>query len=712
MEHECIKRAKEFPFTQNGLLDFSNLLPDADEALNALLAEAVAGRHHDSFTKLILAALGAGRKVDAAHLVEGIILLPDTKQLAAVVMHCSGDVAGALVQAVAGDKLTGEWKVTALLLAGIWCERNRITPIPPSLILQAKVSARTYFHNPIFLSTPERAFLRLHLYALANVLREDTLKEIIGLSDESDSDPFLEGFEKSLLQPIEPSALGHVPEHAEPLQHSGYTLRRAVPRIGRNDSCPCGSGKKYKKCCIEKDRLRMQESSSVAGLTMDELREQREQHLTKKMISEMKSFELVKLDPLKVEASLLPVLLSRLHFYKEFEASVRVFELLGVNENLENHWDEAIFYVTQNRNKELLARLLKLADYEETVQMPLPLSAKLLVMDSDACPELDMIEAMALKGLKQTDDSEQYGVVVDLAFSLLESSYPALGVLITRGVLPVSNLLDAETLLENMLTTRDRLSLAPVDPFEDILDIRFSQDARDRHDPGKNPEVLRKLEQKDHQLVKLRQEVGELHAEIKRKESAIKREKNADPSDLSSKPVSSSPNESTIIQDLRHRSQVLKSELKDRHQERNQLRRELESTLQDLEDMRRQSREKAEENAQEPRKAVPIDDFADTSFDANQPARIPIFDKRFSEGITSIPQPTVRKAMVLVGRLAAGQEGAFKGVKRLKSEREIYRQKVGADHRLLFRMTGTEIEVIALINRRDLDRQIQSLIAS
>jgi preprotein translocase subunit SecA len=26
-------------------------------------------------------------------------------------------------------------------------------------------------------------------------------------------------------------------------------LRRAEPKIGRNDPCPCGSGKKYKKCC-------------------------------------------------------------------------------------------------------------------------------------------------------------------------------------------------------------------------------------------------------------------------------------------------------------------------------------------------------------------------------------------------------------------------------------------------------------------------------
>ena len=27
-----------------------------------------------------------------------------------------------------------------------------------------------------------------------------------------------------------------------------------MPRTGRNDPCPCGSGKKYKHCCLEKDR--------------------------------------------------------------------------------------------------------------------------------------------------------------------------------------------------------------------------------------------------------------------------------------------------------------------------------------------------------------------------------------------------------------------------------------------------------------------------
>ena len=27
---------------------------------------------------------------------------------------------------------------------------------------------------------------------------------------------------------------------------------RTTPKIGRNEICPCGSGKKYKNCCLNK----------------------------------------------------------------------------------------------------------------------------------------------------------------------------------------------------------------------------------------------------------------------------------------------------------------------------------------------------------------------------------------------------------------------------------------------------------------------------
>ena len=36
----------------------------------------------------------------------------------------------------------------------------------------------------------------------------------------------------------------------EPPPPSIGTIRQDAPRVGRNDPCPCGSGKKYKKCCL------------------------------------------------------------------------------------------------------------------------------------------------------------------------------------------------------------------------------------------------------------------------------------------------------------------------------------------------------------------------------------------------------------------------------------------------------------------------------
>ena len=35
----------------------------------------------------------------------------------------------------------------------------------------------------------------------------------------------------------------------------GVTIRKApnVSPLGRNDPCPCGSGKKFKKCCMQTD---------------------------------------------------------------------------------------------------------------------------------------------------------------------------------------------------------------------------------------------------------------------------------------------------------------------------------------------------------------------------------------------------------------------------------------------------------------------------
>jgi uncharacterized protein YecA (UPF0149 family) len=53
-------------------------------------------------------------------------------------------------------------------------------------------------------------------------------------------------------------ALSESNDFPEPLYDSGEEIAgrvlpiRTTPKIGRNDPCPCGSGKKFKKCCLEK----------------------------------------------------------------------------------------------------------------------------------------------------------------------------------------------------------------------------------------------------------------------------------------------------------------------------------------------------------------------------------------------------------------------------------------------------------------------------
>lgn len=43
--------------------------------------------------------------------------------------------------------------------------------------------------------------------------------------------------------------VGPEQEKKEPV--SAAPVLRSEPKVGRNDPCPCGSGKKYKKCCLK-----------------------------------------------------------------------------------------------------------------------------------------------------------------------------------------------------------------------------------------------------------------------------------------------------------------------------------------------------------------------------------------------------------------------------------------------------------------------------
>jgi tetratricopeptide (TPR) repeat protein len=60
------------------------------------------------------------------------------------------------------------------------------------------------------------------------------------------------GFREDLREKLQRLGGGMEPHSIASRSPSRDLTFRATPRVGRNAPCPCGSGKKYKKCCLNK----------------------------------------------------------------------------------------------------------------------------------------------------------------------------------------------------------------------------------------------------------------------------------------------------------------------------------------------------------------------------------------------------------------------------------------------------------------------------
>ncbi len=87
-------------------------------------------------------------------------------------------------------------------------------------------------------------------FLLNGMLKEDALKN---------REPWLSAKEeKKLLEQAQeemPETIGALYRFWRSLDTPAAPLRREAPKVGRNDPCPCGSGKKYKQCCGGKPTL-------------------------------------------------------------------------------------------------------------------------------------------------------------------------------------------------------------------------------------------------------------------------------------------------------------------------------------------------------------------------------------------------------------------------------------------------------------------------
>jgi len=691
MKH-LIDEARNLRVCASGLSDLGKKLPASVDEVVAILEMAIEAGDGEAFTSLLLAALAAGYEIDASILQSGLAQTRDPLSLTIVVGHIAGNPVDVILEVVHSERLGFGQAGHSLLLAALWCRRRGID-LPTGIVTEARILGRHLgsIHETMF------------LFGIALEADDDGLWKILGGRPDSALTEPIEETCLHLASVMADPVLDSVPQEPPPLVHSGFTVRRAVARVGRNEPCPCGSGKKYKKCCYASDRKRLSHPSDVAGVTQDEMRGKPEEHLNRERLWAMDRHELTRLDPNEMPGDLVPLLLNRLLVLKEYRAVFGLFEEIGWSPDLADHHLEAVEMAATDGEAELVRDLMAMRPDDAEPLDELSLAARLTLNGDQPGPMLRAVEEDARRALR-----DARGAPVDLAYALLDCGCPGLGVLVARGVIPFARPIDGEVLLENLLKARDRLNLPPSDPIEEIFDTLMTRD-EDNADSAELRSGLaakqKNLDEQDKEVARLRAQLARLNHEIGTRGSVPAAVEQTAPT-VSAEPATDIDPE---VRELRRRLAAVKADLKQRHSERNELRRAVENMRGEIEDLRSKGVSGAavpDENDRDQEQALllPAENMQSHAL------RLVKFGPRFRSDLESSPKRVARSAMRLVGGLCAGDPQAFSDACRIKLDRTLWRARVGLKHRMLFRLGADTVDILALVPRGEFERAIASLV--
>jgi hypothetical protein len=660
------------------------MLPN-DLELDRWITEAIQENDSIGAHAVIFAALSQDRPVDARHL-SGLARLSGGGYLAVIALRVQGEMPEFLLEGLRNTAVHHIAYATALLAVAVWCDERRRGDYPTDLIPQARALARR---------VKDQIQVDAYLLDLAARTKDAVLERLIRehypTGSETKWEKVVAEGRKIAQQAIDwarSPVLAVLPE--EPLQagNPSGTVQRAVSRIGRNDPCPCGSGKKYKHCHYDKDRDRLQQSSEVAGLTRAELAADAERHLTQARLEKKSPSELVAMDVAAIPRHLLTDYFFRLSLV-DLDRAAANLEKLGYEDDLEDAWFVTMFGAVRAGRKDIGDRMMALRRPFGLKDEDLRLSQRLLLARDEPSKWVRLVEEAARNGLKNEDADG----LLDLAFSVAMSDQSALGLILYRGVLPFVPPDKVASNYENIvLPVRERLNMPADDPLKEYLDNR-SVDA-----DLALQEAEAKFEAKRREVRALRESLEQIQKDLARRESA--------PQPEPSPPQAQTAEDEQIIRELRSKVKRLESDLKERHNERNELERRLErmqARADTLAEHEQAGRSRSPEADTEEELMLPEE------AESQHPLRLIEFPRNFQERLKEFPRHVARGALVILGRLAAGDAAAFGGAKRLKSAPTVVRQRVGIDFRLLFRLLPDRIQVIDLIPRQDLERKIKTI---
>ena len=491
--------------------------------------------------------------------------------------------------------------------------------------------------------------------------------------------------------------LAILPERA-PEQALAGTPVRAAPKVGRNELCPCGSGKKFKRCCADRPAPPGADPSHVERLHALEPRLERGQ------VELLSRADLARLElPRLRDGTVVEVVRRQAELHDWRRACLAVDELVRRHGKAlaDEHLQDVIHHALHARRYEDARQLL--ARLDETVPAPdLRLEVALAARDPDALAQL---EAAALATVAGTGGG---AAAIDLACAVLHT-LPGLGILIARGALYAGHLLDGETLLEEIEEARDDLQLPLGDPAMELFEALGGVHEKELEESEGEAERARlaqaavrlraDLDAAAGRLAAMERQVTEHQRELERGERT---ERAAIATGQRAAQTAAEEHERRT---LRGKIEELQALIREGNQERGELRRQLSAVT--------ESQVGAPAAHEAPARAHELDGDDDAleelPAEIARAVQIPRFSATASAAFKAVPRSVAAAAMRAIGALAGGEPATWRAVKQAKDmPRQVLMTRVGIHHRLLFRTDGG-LDVLDLVTRESLMTTLKRL---
>jgi hypothetical protein len=495
----------------------------------------------------------------------------------------------------------------------------------------------------------------------------------------------------------------------------GGTVRRPVAKLGRNDPCHCGSGKKYKKCCWRQDEEVLRDASSYKGISRTQLIAEPALIKDTAPLEEMRPAALKKLRPALMNDEQLLVGYRRAdNFGLRDLAFAMLLELKSRPDKEElalGHMVDLFHEAFRNQEKELVQQLARQIPEDD----PLLGDIERLQFEISENPDRYLqLEALCRRELVSAD-TEWELPLSDLCYAF-EKIYPALSTVFGRAAIVSSpeRTFDNETLLEVIKRNRIYLDLEPWgDPIEEFLDWSIEENHERSLDQAKD----RKIEQLKEQLGAARDKAALAGRELRSKELDLagleKKIVAAEQYAQLPKPPPTAPRDqpasetSARVDD--HRQQVillkkkiglLKGEITSHQESRRQYRRQLQEAEQVIAKL-------ADSQPGTPENSAPREDPV-LAESVPKKALIPEYTDAFRKSCENLPPAIVAKGIQAAAGFAVRNQATLRQAAALERLSGVFRLRVGIHYRLLVRQTTTDtLEIMDLIPRAQLENWIR-----